>query len=165
MSQREGRNHHDYIHYYIYNGKPDGFFSAIADIHAYGEKCGQQQETYRCHQHTELRQFIRRMSFGEIEPLDISHAKQREEQYGKNVDHSDFSTQSDTSFFCTSTNPPRISSCCPSYSTTPFCSVEMMGAWSLRISNCPNVPGTLTISTWPANSILSGETILRLSIL
>ena len=51
------------------------------------------------------------------------------------------------------------------YSTVPFCRVEIIGAWSLRISNCPIVPGTKTLSTAPSNSTFSGETILSCNII
>lgn len=35
------------------------------------------------------------------------------------------------------------------YSTRPFVKVEMIGAWSLRISKEPTIPGTNTLSTSP----------------
>ena len=97
-----------------------------------------EQHTYRSHHKVEMNQMFGRSSFYDIISFHISHSQECEEQDSKEdklnsqisilKSYSVFSTQSDTSFCCTSTNPPRISSCCPSYSTTPFWSVEIMGA-------------------------------------
>ena len=41
---------------------------------------------------------------------------------------------------------------------------EIIGAWSLRIWNEPSVPGTVTLSTMPWYTILSGEMIFSVNI-
>ena len=78
------------------------------------------------------------------------------------------STQTQTSFFLTSTNPPCTSMLClpslPVYTTIPSVNEEMMGAWLSSISNCPSVPGTITLSMSPSYTTFSGLTILSFSM-
>ena len=74
MSKRERHDHHCYVHYYIYNGKPDGFCSVVTEEYTYRKGRCQYQEAEGSHQQAELRQTVWRVPLHKVETLDIGNA-------------------------------------------------------------------------------------------
>ena len=73
MSHQKCHNHHNRVHYYIYNCEMDCVCAIIGEEYVEPESCQDEQHTYRCHDQIEVDQMVGRMPLDDVIALHIGH--------------------------------------------------------------------------------------------